>query len=128
MQKTRYSEEELTEFKTIIEKKLNDTNIEYQELVNRLKNLNENGTDDTKANLKIMEDGSDVSIKEEINYNAQRLQRFIENLEHALIRINNKSYGICRMTGQLIPKQRLLAVPHATLSMEAKMGQVKKSN
>jgi len=88
-------------------------------------NANENGTDDTGSSFKMLEDGSDTLAKEEAANLAARQKKFIEQLEAALIRIKNKTYGVCRVTGKLIPKERLRAVPHTTQSMEAKLQQYK---
>ena len=84
---------------------------------------NDHGTDDTASTFKILEDGSDTLAKEEAGQLAARQKKFIEQLENALIRIENKTYGICRVTGKLIPKERLRAVPHTTQSIEAKLSQ-----
>jgi RNA polymerase-binding transcription factor DksA len=92
-------------------------------LTQSLSNPNTNGTDDTAGTYKTLEDGSATLEKESINQLASRQKKFIENLESALVRIENKTYGVCRETGKLIPKERLRAVPHATLSMEAKLKQ-----
>lgn len=122
-EKTRYSDAELLEFKTLIQDKLTAARNELHILTNTLSNPNGNGTDDTAGTFKVLEDGSATLEKEHINQLAVRQKKFIENLEAALVRIENKTYGICRETGKLIPKERLRAVPHATLSMEAKLKQ-----
>ena len=96
---------------------------ELSSLASSLSNPNANGTDDTAGTYKTLEDGSATLEKESINQLAARQKKFIESLEAALIRIENKTYGICRETGKLIQKERLRAVPHATLSMEAKLKQ-----
>ena len=120
--KTAYSDKELDEFRTLINNKLHEATREYEYLVGELRNFSNNGTDDTVSSMKIMEDGSDTNLKEEIGVNAVRLKKFIDNLRAALFRIENRTYGICQMTGKLIPKERLLAVPHTTKSIEAKQG------
>jgi RNA polymerase-binding transcription factor DksA len=121
--KTRYSDAELQEFKNLITDKLRSSREELAALSQSLSNPNMNGTDDTAGTYKTLEDGSATLEKESINQLAARQRKFIDNLENALVRIENKTYGICRETGKLIPKERLRAVPHATLSMEAKMKQ-----
>ncbi len=121
--KSRYSDNELQEFKTLIQDKLSVAKNELGIFTATLSNPNGNGTDDTAGTFKVLEDGSATLEKEHINQMAARQKKFIENLEAALVRIENKSYGICRVTGKLIQKERLLAVPHATLSMEAKLKQ-----
>lgn len=122
-EKTRYSDAELQEFKEIILEKLQIAREELAALTQSLSNPNANGTDDTAGTYKTLEDGSATLEKEQINQLASRQKKFIENLEAALVRIENKTYGVCRETGKLIQKERLRAVPHATLSMEAKMKQ-----
>jgi RNA polymerase-binding transcription factor DksA len=119
-EKTKYSAEELEEFRLIIEKKLEDARRDYDLLKSAFSNKDDHGTDDTSPTFKLLEEGSDVLSKEETGQLAARQKKFIENLEAALIRIQNKTYGICRVTGKLIPKERLRVVPHATLSIEAK--------
>lgn len=121
--KTRYSDAELQEFKELILDKLNAAKEELSALTQSLSNPNVNGTDDTAGTYKTLEDGSATLEKEQINQLASRQKKFIESLEAALMRIENKTYGICRETGKLIQKERLRAVPHATLSMEAKLKQ-----
>lgn len=122
-EKTRYSDTELNEFKDIIVEKIRMAKEELSSLALSLSNPNVNGTDDTAGTYKTLEDGSATLEKESINQLAARQKKFIENLEAALIRIENKTYGICRETGKLIPKERLRVVPHTTLSMEAKLKQ-----
>ncbi len=122
-EKTRYSDSELQEFKDIILEKLRVAKEELTSLTQSLSNPNLNGTDDTAGTYKTLEDGSATLEKEQTNQLAARQKKFIENLEAALVRIENKTYGICRETGKLIPKERLRAVPHTTLSMEAKLKQ-----
>jgi DnaK suppressor protein len=119
-EKNKYNPEELQEFKEIIEKKLDDARKDYELLKSAFSNKDDHGTDDTSPTFKLMEEGSDVLSKEETGQLASRQQKFIENLEAALVRIKNNTYGVCRVTGKLIPKERLRIVPHATLSIEAK--------
>lgn len=122
-EKTRYSDAELQEFKEIILDKLRSAREELASLTQALSSPNSNGTDDTAGTYKTLEDGSATLEKEQTNQLAARQKKFIENLEAALVRIENKTYGICRETGKLIQKERLRAVPHTTLSMEAKLKQ-----
>lgn len=124
-EKSRYSDTELQEFRELIINKLDDARTELVNLQAQIINANENGTDDTGATFKMLEDGSDTLAKEEAAQLAARQKKFIEQLEAALVRIENKTYGICRVTGKLIPKERLRAVPHTTQSMEAKLKQYK---
>ncbi|KGE15384.1 MULTISPECIES: TraR/DksA family transcriptional regulator [Sphingobacterium] len=119
-EKTRYSDAELQEFKDIILEKLRIAKEELSALTSTLSNSNANGTDDTAGTYKTLEDGSATLEKEQVNQLAARQKKFIDNLEAALVRIENKTYGICRETGKLIQKERLKAVPHTTLSIEAK--------
>ena len=121
----RYSDPELQEFKVLVVKKLEEAREELINLQAQIINANENGTDDTGASFKMLEDGSETLAKEEAANLAARQKKFIEQLEAALVRIENKTYGICRITGKLIPKERLRAVPHTTQSMEAKLKQYK---
>ena len=121
----RYSDADLTEFKEIILAKLAVAKEEYNYLAKQIKSKNENGTDDTASAYVAMDDGSDSQQKENSGKLAARHQKFISNLETALTRIENKTYGICRVTGKLINKDRLKAVPHTTQSMEAKKDQYK---
>lgn len=121
--RTRYSDAELKEFKTLIHKKLEEATRDYELLKNTLSHKDDHGTDDTSPTFKLLEDGSDVLSKEETAHLAARQEKYIQNLKNALIRIENKTYGICRVTGKLIPKERLRSVPHATLSIDAKLGQ-----
>src|SRR5690606_41062780 len=123
--KLRYSDEELEEFKALIEKKLDKAKKELDLLQSTFNYKDSNSTDDTSPTFKLVEDGSEIMTREEVGQLAARQKKFIQNLEAALTRIQNKTYGICRETGNLIPKERLLAVPHATLSMEAKLKQNK---
>ena len=119
-EKNRFTPEELQEFKDIIEKKLDEARKDYDLLKSAFSNKDDHGTDDTSPTFKLLEEGSDVLSKEETGQLAARQKKFIENLEAALIRIQNNTYGICRVTGKLMPKERLRIVPHATLSIEAK--------
>lgn len=125
-EKTRYTDEELEEFKEIIMKKLELARRDYQQMMETLSNRSGNDIDDTMPTYKILEEGSMTQTKEELTTMAARQQKFIQGLQAALVRIENKTYGICRVTGKLIPKERLRAVPHATLSIEAKQQQNKK--
>ena len=122
--KVRYSDEELAEFKELILEKLARAQKDLEMLNDNISG-GENNADDTAPTFKILEEGSNVLSKEENSQLAARQYKYIQNLENALIRIENKTYGVCRVTGKLIPKERLRAVPHATLSVEAKMGQKK---
>lgn len=119
-EKTRYTDEELEVFKKVIMEKLELAKREYDQMMDVLMNRGGNGVDDTQPTYKIMEEGSATQTKEELTTMAVRQQKFIQGLQAALIRIENKTYGVCRVTGKLIPKERLMAVPHATLSIEAK--------
>jgi len=121
--KTRYSDEELQEFKEIILGKLVKAKSDLKMLIDAYTNNNEHGTNDTSPTFKVLEEGYQVLSKEENSKLAARQQKFINNLEYALIRIENKTYGICRATGKLISKERLKSVPHATLSIDAKLKQ-----
>jgi len=123
-EKTRYTDEELTEFKELIIKKIEQAKQDYELLRNTITHQHDNDTQDTSPTFKVMEEGADVLSKEEAGRLAQRQLQFIQHLQSALIRIENKTYGICRESGKLIPKERLLAVPHATLSIEVKKQQV----
>src|SRR5258708_28280378 len=122
-EKTRYSESDLQEFKTLILDKLRSAKEELNALATSLSSPNANGTDDTAGTYKTLEDGSATLEKEQINQLAARQKKFIDQLEAALVRIENKTYGVCRETGRLIPKERLREWPHTTLSMEAKLSQ-----
>jgi len=124
-EKTRYSDEELQEFKEIILKKLEEARDGLKILTEAYTTQNANDTNDTSPSFKVLEEGSQVLSKEENGQLAARQQKFIRDLENALIRIQNKTYGVCRVTGKLISKERLRSVPHATLSIEAKLGHVK---
>ena len=116
----RYSDKDLKEFEIIIKEKLEQSRSDFEELKESLSREGDNSTDDTSPTFKMMEDGSDTNSREEVAQLASRQEKFIKNLENALLRIMNKTYGVCRVTGKLIPKERLRLVPHATLSIEAK--------
>ena len=124
-EKTRYSDAELEEFRTIIMEKLDKAKRDYDLLREGISNSEGNDVSDTSPPFKVMEEGASTLSKEEVGRLAQRQMKFIQNLQAALIRIENKTYGICRETGKLISKERLRAVPHATLSIEAKQSGVK---
>jgi RNA polymerase-binding transcription factor DksA len=120
--KTRYSDEELKEFETLILGKLEKAREEFRILKETLNRNNDAGTDSTSGgNTKVLEDGAETAEKENLSQLAARQQKYITNLENALVRIKNGTYGICSVTGKLIPKERLIAVPHTTQSIEAKM-------
>lgn len=119
--KTRYSDEELQEFKEIILQRLKETKENYDQLKKYFTNEDDNGIDDTSPTFKMIEDGSGVMTKEEIEQQLVRLEKYMIDLQNALLRIENKTYGICTVTGKLIPKERLRSVPHATKSIEAKI-------
>lgn len=124
--KTRYSDEELQEFKEIILKKLDKARQDLEILTEAFTTGGENDISDTSPTFKVLEEGYQVMSKEENSKLAARQDKFIQSLENALIRIENKTYGICRETGKLISKERLRIVPHATLSIDAKLQQNKK--
>ena len=117
------SDEELAEFKALILEKIELASRDYQQMMDVLTNKDGNGVEDTMPTYKVLEEGSMTQTKEELTTMAARQQKFIQGLQAALVRIENKTYGICRVTGKLIPKERLRAVPHATLSIEAKLAQ-----
>ena len=119
-EKTRYSDEELQEFKEIILAKLEKATKDYESLKSNVMNSDGNDTTDTSPTFKVLEEGANTLGKEEAGQLAQRQLKFIQKLKAALVRIENKTYGVCRVTGKLIPKERLRAVPHATLAIEAK--------
>ena len=124
-EKTRYSDAELEEFRAIIMEKLDKAKKDYDLLREGISNSEGNDVSDTSPTFKVMEEGASTLSKEEVGRLAQRQMKFIQNLQAALIRIENKTYGICRETGKLISKERLRAVPHATLSIEAKQSGVR---
>jgi len=119
-EKNRYSDSELEEFRSIIEKKLAEAKEDLVILKGSLSHKDDHGTDDTGRSFNMMEDGAETLMREENAQLAARSEKFIKNLENALIRINNKTYGVCRKSGKLISKERLKLVPHATLSIAAK--------
>ena len=121
VEKTRYSDDELQEFRDLITQKLVKARAELDYLQESIKSPSENATDDTFSSNKLMEDNSISTEKEHMSQLADRQRKFIKNLEDAMVRIENKTYGICKETGKLIAKERLRAVPHTTLSMEAKL-------
>lgn len=121
-EKTRYSDAELEEFRAIIMEKLELAKRDYEQLKGSIMNTDGNDVDDTSPTYKVLEEGANTLSKEETTRLAQRQLKFIQGLQAALVRIENKTYGICRETGKLIPAERLRAVPHATLSIEAKQG------
>lgn len=122
--KTRYTEEELQEFQVLINRKLEKAREEYKILKETLNRNNDEGTDATSGgNTKVLEDGAETAEKENLSQLAARQQKYITNLENALVRIKNGTYGICSVTGKLISKERLIAVPHTTQSIEAKLMQ-----
>jgi len=120
-EKTRYTDEELEEFKAIIEKKLSRAKEQLEFYVNQLSDM----ADNPDAKIKGLEDGIGTAMNERTTAMAGRQKKHIQHLENALIRIQNKVYGVCRETGKLISKQRLMAVPHATLSIEAKQNRTR---
>ncbi|HAP17842.1 MAG TPA: molecular chaperone DnaK [Butyricimonas virosa] len=123
--KTRYSDEELQEFKELILAKLEKAQRDYELLRANITNTDGNDIADTSPTFKVLEEGASTLSKEEAGQLAQRQMKFIQHLQAALVRIENKTYGICRETGELIPKERLRAVPHATLSIASKNNQNK---
>ena len=116
----RYPDADLADFKVLIIEKIEKAQHDLELIKSAYMNDHNNGTEDTSPTFKMMEDGSETMSREETSALAGRQEKFIQNLENALLRIKNKTYGICRVTGKLIPKARLRLVPHATLSMEAK--------
>lgn len=119
-EKTRYSDAELAEFKELIQSKIAKAKEDLDLLKKTLANQDGNDTQDTSPTFKVLEEGATVMSREEVGKLAQRQAQFIQHLQAALVRIENKTYGLCRATGKLISKERLRAVPHATLSIEAK--------
>ena len=119
-EKQRYSDAELQEFKAIIQDKIAKAEKDLALINESFINDQNNGTDDTSPTFKAFEEGAETLSKEQNAILAGRQEKFLRDLRHALIRIENKTYGVCRVTGKLIPKERLMAVPHATLSIEAK--------
>lgn len=120
-EKTRYSDAELEEFRALIIEKLENAQREYENLRELMSNASGNGVNDTSPTYKNFEEGAQTLSKESLSTQAQRQLKFINHLKNALIRIENKTYGICRVTGKLIPKERLRAVPHATTTVEGKL-------
>ncbi|MBL4656121.1 MAG: TraR/DksA family transcriptional regulator [Bacteroidia bacterium] len=121
--KSTYNDKELDEFKELILKKMESAKNELQYLQDQISSANSHGTSDTAATFKVLEDGASTLEKEQLNQMAARQQKFIRNLEDALVRIQNKTYGICKTSGKLISKERLKAVPHTTMSIAAKLKQ-----
>ena len=121
MEKTRYTDEELEEFRLLIAQKLDSAKAEFRTLQGNLKSGNENGADSTNNNYLTLDDGADTAEKENLNHLAAHQLKFIKSLEAAMVRIRNKTYGICKTSGKLIPKERLRAVPHTTQTIEAKL-------
>ena len=122
-EKNRYTDAELQEFKELVQQKLDKAREDYELLKSAITHSGSNDTQDTSPTFKVLEEGAATLSKEEAGRLATRQAKFIQHLQGALIRIENKTYGICRETGKLISKERLRAVPHATLSMEAKSKQ-----
>jgi RNA polymerase-binding transcription factor DksA len=119
----RYSDKDLKEFEALIHTKIESAQEDLDQLQRSLSHSDDNSTEDTAPTFKMMEDGSETMSREETAQLAARQQKFIQSLQNALLRIKNKTYGICRVTGKLIPRERLRLVPHATLSIEAKQQQ-----
>jgi len=119
----RYSDADLAEFKALILEKIDKAKVDYELLRNTITHENDNDIQDTSPSFKVLEEGANTLSKEQAGRLAQRQLKFIQHLQAALVRIENKTYGICRETGNLIAKERLKAVPHATLSIEAKLNQ-----
>ena len=119
-ERVRYSDNDLVEFKQVILKKLEQARADYELLRANITHSNDNDTQDTSPTFKVLEEGATTLSKEETSRLAAHQVKFIRNLEMALVRIENKTYGICKTTGKLIPKERLLRVPHATECIEAK--------
>lgn len=124
-ERTKYSDSELEEFKELIQRKLKEAQEDYGLLKGSLSHNDDHGTDDTGRTFNMMEDGSETLSREEVAQLAARQEKFIQSLQAALVRIENKTYGVCRATGKLIQKERLMLVPHATMSIEAKNAQNK---
>lgn len=120
IERTRYSDAELEEFRSILNEKIKKATEQLEMIQSSYKNDSNNGTDDTSPTFKAFDEGSEVMSKEANSQLAIRQEKFIRDLKNALVRIENKTYGICRVTGKLINKERLKLVPHATLSIEAK--------
>lgn len=122
-EKNRYTDAELQEFKELIQQKLDKAKEDYEILKSAITHSESNDTQDTSPTFKVLEEGAATLSKEEAGRLATRQAKFIQHLQGALVRIENKTYGVCRETGKLISKERLRAVPHATLSIEAKSRQ-----
>lgn len=122
--KHRYSDDDLREFEGLIVEKLDQARRELAFIKEALSRKNDTGTDNTSSSLKLMEDGADVAEKEALSQLAGRQQKYINQLEQAIIRIKNKTYGVCIDTGKLIPKERLRLVPHTQHSIEAKLARI----
>ena len=123
-ERVRYSDKDLAEFKVIILKKLEQAKADYELLRSNITHSDDNDTQDTSPTFKVLEEGAATLTKEETSRLAAHQMKFIRNLEMALIRVENKTYGICKTTGKLIPKERLIRVPHATECIEAKEGRL----
>jgi DnaK suppressor protein len=121
--RNRYADADLEEFKTLIQNKLKEAYVDFDLLKGSLSHTDDHGTDDTGRTFNMMEDGSETLSREEVAQLAARQEKFIQSLNAALMRIENKTYGVCRVTGLLIPKERLRLVPHATMSIDAKNAQ-----
>ncbi len=119
-ERVRYNDSDLQEFKSLIKEKIEKAENDLKLIRESFINDQNNGTDDTSPTFKAFEEGAETLSKEQNSILAGRQEKFLRDLKNALIRIENKTYGVCRVTGKLIPKERLLAVPHATLSIEAK--------
>ena len=119
-EKTKYTDEELDEFRQLILQKLDKAKQDYELLKSSITMSDNNDTQDTSPTFKVLEEGAATLSKEEAGKLAQRQLKFIQHLQAALVRVENKTYGVCRETGKLIPKERLRAVPHATLTIDAK--------
>jgi DnaK suppressor protein len=122
-EKNSYSEKELAVFRKLINEKIEEATSDHAALKRTLSHVDDHGTDDTSPTFNAMEGSTDSETKEETAQLALRQEKYIKNLQNALVRIENKTYGICRVTGKLIPKERLLSVPHATLSIDAKQAE-----
>jgi len=120
----RYSEKELKEFEQIILDKIDTARKELNALKEELSKKNDSGTDTTSSTVKVLEDGADSLEKEKLGQLAARQQKFLQQLENALVRIKNGTYGVCIETGKLIPRERLRAVPHTQHSIEAKLNRI----
>lgn len=121
-ERVRYGDADLAEFKQVILKKLEQAKADYELLRANITHSSDNDTQDTSPTFKVLEEGATTLSKEETGRLAAHQMKFIRNLEMALVRVENKTYGICKTTGKLIPKERLLRVPHATECIEAKEG------